>query len=92
MEQHKQVSEQEEELITIPKKSLTWITPAGFLEHYYTYVRQEPTFRKAYEKTEADYKKVFGHTRYAGYQSFLRSKYQYQRKILNKNKTQPNEH
>jgi hypothetical protein len=79
---------EEEKMITIPEKSLEWLTIGGFIELYQTYIEPNSTYKSAYQAAEMDFQNAFKRRRYKDYQSFIQSKWRYQTKLLKEHKNQ----
>jgi|19_taG_2_1085344.scaffolds.fasta_scaffold112019_2 hypothetical protein len=71
------------EINPIPDEVLSWLTVGGFLDLYHGYINNNTTTLKAaYELAEADYKKAYKKRKYLDYNNFLKSKYQYTKRLL----------
>lgn len=56
--------------ILIPIVALELIKAVGFIRRYRELCQECRSFAKAYEQTEQEYEKYFGHRRYEDYYSF----------------------
>lgn len=48
--------------------------PIEFDKRFNSYLPEAETYQQAYQRTEADFEAVFGHTKYSNYDSYRRAK------------------
>jgi hypothetical protein len=54
-------------------KFINLYLPAEFDKRFEFHYRQSRTYKEAYEKTESDYKSLFGLNKYSSYESFKKA-------------------
>ncbi len=75
------------EIIPIPDDVLSWLTVGGFIGLYYEYSNNTTTLKAAYELAETDYQKAYRKRKYVSYDTFLRAKWQYTKRLLRAKKS-----
>lgn len=83
MQENKQ---DQKEIQPIPDEVLSWSTVKGFIDLYLEKSFYTSTLKAAYELAEADFFKAYKKRRYLNYDNFIKSKWLYQNRLLNKNR------
>lgn len=78
---------EEEEIQPIPDRVLNWLTVAGFIALYMEKQSETSTLKAAYLLAEKDFLKAYKKRKYNCYQTFINAKWQWTRRMLDKNKT-----
>ena len=75
-------NKKEDEMITIKKEALTWVTVEGFVNLYFSHLEPGGLYKTAYEKAEQDFQKIYKYRRYRDYTSFIKAKWNYTARLL----------